>query len=85
MFANVDILLNPLIPTANIDNRLRGFVVVGDFNPALDEDIHWPKWKDKTLPDNRGLSEIKLLGCEKGFGRLMFSWVATIAVDSLRF
>jgi hypothetical protein len=51
--------------------------VVGDFCPGGEDegDIHWPRWKDKTLPDNRGISEIKLLGCEKGFGRIMMAWV----------
>jgi hypothetical protein len=53
---------------------LRGFVVTGKFNPA-DADDNWPKWKDKKMPRNHKVCEIKLVAGSRGFGRLLFSWV----------
>lgn len=76
-FANVISLPTISLHLSAVDTQqLHGFVVVGDFQPDDGKDDNWPKWKDKTLPNNRGFSEIKLLGCEKGFGRIMMTWVS---------
>jgi len=52
---------------------LRGFAVVGKFSPAPEN--NWPKWKEKDMPKNQYVCEIKLVSGQPGFGRLMFAWL----------
>jgi len=58
--------------TMDYPPQLVGFVVIGNFRPG--DDPKWPAWKNKKIPPNDKLMEIKLLGCNRGVGRILFSW-----------
>jgi len=68
-----------MIESQDYPHTLNGFVVFGHYLPADDGDPFWPKFKDKKMPPNAEIVEIKLIGCRKGFGRIMFSWALLAA------